>query len=136
MKAKDRLPVFSERLRQVMEEKGLSIMALSSLTGIAQPSLSMYRNGNRLPDAEVMARLCRALNVSADWLLGLPVAYAANVNARVAAAEYVDLPLKVVDQLRNGTAHVYSDALITLIINRLSETLNADQEKGANNGNL
>lgn len=136
MKAKDRLPVFSERLRQVMDEKELSVMALSSLTGIAQPSLSMYRSGDRLPDAEVMARLCRALNVSADWLLGLPVAYAANINARMTAAEYVDLPLGVVDQLRNGTAHVYSDALITAIVNALSDSLNINQEKGANNGNL
>lgn len=129
MKAKDRLPVFSERLRKITNEQDLSVTALSNLAGIAQPSLSMYLSGDRLPDAEVITRLCRALNVSADWLLGLPVAYAANINARMTAAEYVDLPLGVVDQLRNGTAHVYSDALITSIINALSDSLNINQEK-------
>lgn len=40
--------------------------------GIANQSLSRYeREGNNLPGAELLRRMCLASGVSADWLLGL-----------------------------------------------------------------
>lgn len=135
MKDKTR-SMLPERLKKLREERGCSIEQFAALVGVTRPTMSYYLSGQRSPDAETLAQICRALNVSCDWLLGLPVAYAANINARMTAAEYVDLPLGVVDQLRNGTAHVYSDALIHSIINALSDSLNINQEKGASNGNL
>jgi len=135
MKAKDRLPVFSERLRKITNEQDLSVTALSNLAGIAQPSLSMYLSGDRLPDAEVITRLCRALNVSADWLLGLSDVRTLDANAR-AAALYTGLSVGVIEQLRHGTAHTYNDSLIRSIINALSDSLNINQEQGVSNGNV
>ena len=137
MKAKDRSSALPERLKELREKRGCTIEQFAALVGVTRPTMSYYLSGQRSPDAETLAQICRALNVSCDWLLGLSVEYGIdiNVNAR-AAALYTGLSVGVIEQLRHGTAHTYSDALITSIINALSDSLNINQEKGANNGNL
>lgn len=45
---------------------------LARLLGITQQQYSLYETGRRRLPAEMLAPLCRALGVSADYLLGLP----------------------------------------------------------------
>ena len=135
MKAKDRSSALPERLKELREKRGCTIEQFAALVGVTRPTMSYYLSGQRSPDAETLAQICRALNVSCDWLLGLSDERAIDVNA-CAAAEYTGLSVGVIEQLRQGKAHTYSDALITSIINALSDSLNINQEKGANNGNL
>lgn len=60
-----------ERLIQLRTEQGMSRADLAKKTGIALASLGFYERGEREPGADNIAKICRALNVSADYLLGL-----------------------------------------------------------------
>jgi transcriptional regulator with XRE-family HTH domain len=44
---------------------------LAQLLNTTQSQVSRYENGENDPTSEVLAALARALDVSADWLLGL-----------------------------------------------------------------
>lgn len=62
---------FSYRLYEAMEERGMSPRQVSEETGIAYNTVLCYRRGARNPTMHTIVALCRCLDVSADWLLGL-----------------------------------------------------------------
>lgn len=37
--------------------------------GVKQPTVSIYKDGKRLPEADVLARLCKERDISPAWLL-------------------------------------------------------------------
>lgn len=61
--------VFSKRLRQLRERRGLSQRALGELCGLSKNAVQLYENG-RLPSAGSLIVLADFFNVSADYLLG------------------------------------------------------------------
>jgi transcriptional regulator with XRE-family HTH domain len=65
----------SERLGAIVRERrlalGLSLRALADQVGIAFTHLWAIEHGVAEPGAAILARLCLALEVSADRLLGL-----------------------------------------------------------------
>lgn len=62
---------YTARLRQVREANNLTQREMSDILGISQQHYSMYERGKRILDIEQVIRVCRALNTSADYLLGL-----------------------------------------------------------------
>lgn len=62
---------FSERLKESIQDRGITQRMLATLTGTTEVSISRWANGSRLPNADALYRLCKALDVSADYLLGL-----------------------------------------------------------------
>lgn len=62
---------FSERLRHIRKQKGLTQAELADLAGIARASVTYYEREQRLPDVDILYRMCRATGVSADYFLGL-----------------------------------------------------------------
>ena len=62
---------FSDRLKQSIQDRGLTQRMLATLIGTTDVSISRYLKGKRIPSADVLYRMCKALNVSADYLLGL-----------------------------------------------------------------
>lgn len=62
---------FGKRLGEILREKGVSRVALKDSTGLSLQSISNYLNDKRKPDCEMVAEIATALNVSADYLLGL-----------------------------------------------------------------
>lgn len=44
---------------------------LARALGCTRPNVSHYRHGTRTPDPETLAKICRRLHISADWLLGI-----------------------------------------------------------------
>lgn len=62
----------SAQLKKVMADRGIgTVYALFKLTGIPQPVLHRYVNGEaKQPDAFVLVRLAEALGVGVDYLLG------------------------------------------------------------------
>ena len=62
---------FSDRLKQSIQDRGLTQMMLATLIGTTEVSISRYLKGKRIPSADVLYKLCKALDVSADYLLGL-----------------------------------------------------------------
>lgn len=69
---------FGNRLRAIREKRGLSQVKLVKMIakiGVIQDyksdTVGKYERGERLPSAYKLRDICVALNVSADYLLGL-----------------------------------------------------------------
>jgi transcriptional regulator with XRE-family HTH domain len=63
---------FAERLQAVVEEKGWSQKVLAQRSGLHPVQISRLLRGERTRvEAETIRRLAKALEVSADYLLGL-----------------------------------------------------------------
>lgn len=63
---------FAKRLELIRKEKGLSKVALGRLIGHSVERISQFESGKREPSIAELIKLCGALNVSADALLGIP----------------------------------------------------------------
>jgi len=68
-----RAPLFRDRLSRAMGEKSVSQAELARRVGVDRSTISQLLSdeGARLPNAQVVAECAAALDVSADWLLGL-----------------------------------------------------------------
>ena len=60
-----------DRLRKLRKSKKSSIAKIAKETGIYTGTLGNYFSGKRTPNAEQIVKLCKAFDVSADWLLGI-----------------------------------------------------------------
>lgn len=60
---------FATRLREVMEEKGLTQMQLAASIGVAQSRVSEWRAGKAMPQRRVAELLADQLQVNLEWLL-------------------------------------------------------------------
>lgn len=63
--------LFYERLQEAINKRGLNCVQLGRMVGKDRKTIYTYKNGDCLPDALTLAKLCMALNVSADYLLGI-----------------------------------------------------------------
>lgn len=59
------------RLKRALTAKNISQRELGRRIGATQTSVSYYVNGKRLPGPLALFKICRELDISADWLLGL-----------------------------------------------------------------
>jgi transcriptional regulator with XRE-family HTH domain len=59
------------RLRAARERLGVQQVELADALGLPRSSIGEYERGAKAPRYPAFKRLCRALDVSADWLLGL-----------------------------------------------------------------
>ncbi|MXN89185.1 helix-turn-helix domain-containing protein [Pasteurella canis] len=59
----------SDRLKQILEVKGMSIREFSELTGISYRSAMNYLNEGRDPNVEGLIKIHEALGISITWLL-------------------------------------------------------------------
>lgn len=57
------------KVRQRRDELRLSLDELAALTELSKTGLWQVEKGRSEPSAGTVVRLCRALRVSADWLL-------------------------------------------------------------------
>lgn len=60
-----------ERMLAIRKERKLRQEDVANAVGITRASLSYYENGERTIGADVLFRICRFYNVSADYILGL-----------------------------------------------------------------
>lgn len=59
---------FSERLKYIRQEKGLSQKRLAELTGVSTITIQQYESG-KLPKSIHLAALSKSLGCTTDWLL-------------------------------------------------------------------
>ena len=59
----------ADRLKQILEVKGMSIKEFSELTGISYRSAMNYLNEGRDPNVEGLIKIHEALGISITWLL-------------------------------------------------------------------
>ncbi len=59
------------RIRKFREELGISQKQLAEQIGVSNSRISNWEQGINRPDADILAKLCTALNVSPSLLLGV-----------------------------------------------------------------
>ena len=60
-----------EKIKFALEMRGMSQKELANKARLTEVTISRYINDLRTPKASHIKTLCRALYVSADWLLGV-----------------------------------------------------------------
>lgn len=63
--------IFSERLKELRMEKGLTQNEFAEQFKIAQGTVGNWETGNRQPDFVMLDKIANYFNVSADYLLGI-----------------------------------------------------------------
>lgn len=62
---------FSENLKKLREEKGISQTELAKRIGVNKSLISAYESMERLPSLSALAKLSYQFNVSMEFLLGI-----------------------------------------------------------------
>ena len=62
---------FGDNLKNIRQSKGLTQKQLVVLSGITERGIQRYESGERKPNYEAIIALVNALDISADYLLGL-----------------------------------------------------------------
>ena len=60
--------LFTETLKKLRKEKGLSLLHLGMQICVSNSAVALWESGTRLPDAAMIARLSRALDVDVSML--------------------------------------------------------------------
>lgn len=60
---------WNQRLAAVRRAAGLTQEQLGELVGVTRQAVSKWESGQAVPDAMIIAAICRALHVSADYIL-------------------------------------------------------------------
>lgn len=108
MEQNNRLPVFKEQLDKLRRQKGnLSNTEFAKILGISRQTLGFYLNGDRIPDCETLAQICKCCNVSADWLLGL----SEDPNIESPTVDQLGLSPEAVKQLMDFSYSEQKDAI-------------------------
>lgn len=63
--------IFRKRLREEIQQSQITTTELAKKVGVSPEMITQYYTTKKLPKLDTFTRLCEALNVSADYLLGL-----------------------------------------------------------------
>ena len=58
-------------IRRIREEKGLKQVELAKAANVSKQCISDYKKGKSVPSIDTLYLICKFLDVSADYLLGL-----------------------------------------------------------------
>lgn len=61
----------NKRLAKVLKENNITQRELAERTGTTECTISRYVSGERVPHANNLCKIAKALNVSTDYLVGL-----------------------------------------------------------------
>lgn len=65
------MDIFAIRLNLIRKEKGLTQRELANAVNTTDDSIFSWEKGRSQPSLEMIRALCRCLEVSSDYLLGL-----------------------------------------------------------------
>lgn len=63
---------FYQKIYETRKDKDISQKEIANLLNITQQQYSLYETGKRKLPAAMLAKICIKLDVSADYILGLP----------------------------------------------------------------
>lgn len=103
--------IFAERLTQIMGETKTTQEMIAAAIGITRQAISKYTRGETKPDTEILTRIAKYFNVSADWLLGL--SDVRRINPEIASVcAYTGLSENAVSQLIGPTTSEVMNLLL------------------------
>lgn len=112
--ATERVAEFKDRLKEVLDRKGLRAVDLMEMTGVPKSAISFYMAGKSKPKADRIYIIAQALDISEAWLLGYDVPMARSIESKKN-----DQLAKLIVRLRND------DKLYDLVVTLAA----ADEEK-------
>lgn len=112
--ATERVAEFKDRLKEVLDRKGLRAVDLMEMTGVPKSAISFYMAGKSKPKADRIYIIAQALDISEAWLLGYDVPMARSIESKKN-----DQRAKLIVRLRND------DKLYDLVVTLAA----ADEEK-------
>ena len=62
---------FGQRLKAALNSRHMMQKELAEKIGVHEMAISRYIHGGRIVSVPILIEICKALNVSADYLLGL-----------------------------------------------------------------
>lgn len=65
------MKIFAERLKELREEKNMSLKELGKEIGVSDSAVSRWENEIRVPNIEVLVIIAEYFGVSTDYLVGL-----------------------------------------------------------------
>lgn len=60
-----------QKLKKVLNDRGMMQKELAEKIGVNEMVISRYIHGGRIISVPILVEICKTLNVSADYLLGL-----------------------------------------------------------------
>ena len=60
-----------QRLKKILNEQGMMQKELAEKIGVNEMAISRYVHGGRMVSVSILIDICKTLNISADYLLGL-----------------------------------------------------------------
>ena len=77
-----------EKLRKLRMNAGLTQEKLASKLGVSASSIGMYEQGRRKLDSETLPKICKELNTSSDYVLGLEEDRVRSKDVRIMLEEF------------------------------------------------
>lgn len=65
------MKIFGERLRELRQEKNLSLKAFGKIIGVSDAAVCSWENNTNDVKAEQIVKVAQYFGVSADYLLGI-----------------------------------------------------------------
>lgn len=65
------MKIFAERIKELREERKLTMSQLAKELGIRQSTISRWERGERLPNLDAIIALAKFFKLSTDYLCGL-----------------------------------------------------------------
>lgn len=65
------MDVIKERLREELKNSRLTTVEIAKRIGVSPEMVTQYMTTKKLPKLDTFARLCKELDLSADYILGL-----------------------------------------------------------------
>lgn len=63
--------LFTERFNEVLKNSSVTQSEVAMYCGVTKQSISDFKRGKSLPSIETLYRICKILDCSSDYLLGL-----------------------------------------------------------------
>ena len=63
--------IFAQRIAEAIKHSGFTQKEIAGQLRLSEGNITNWKNGKNLPSVDTLFRLCKILDVSADYLLGL-----------------------------------------------------------------
>ena len=117
--------VFSERLTQLREDRGLKRQEVADALEISRASLEYYEKGQRKPDIEIAAKIAKYYGVSTDYLVGVSAAQvtASENETLKTVCDYLGISETSAEQVSYLTSIGYSTNMDAILSSEIIEIL-------------
>lgn len=100
--------LFSTRLRELIENKGVSKQTISTEIGVSRQAISQYCDGSTVPNADKLLKIADYFNVSVDYLVGKTEVPTINRDLQF-ICDYTGLSVDAADLLHAYSPKQYGD---------------------------